>query len=709
MKNLNKIVFKKGTYGAIILFFVFSYFFSNQLIVNSQNLFSDLFQADDSENAGKFIDDPLRFIDNNDNSITDISTKLSWTKCDYGLAGQYCDIPNYCGFDGTAQDSWGLKTEGAPFCDSNLGTTKSVNLGCTMQSDTKGRRDWTDDSGVAACANSVLCKDGSFITVDWRTDIMHNPNEYPSTVDKMQTFMADVPMSAKERACENHGGISKSKWYLPSLEELKSLYDENEENGLSSNRFPNSVGTYQSNTVYDLEKMSIANFTFSQNGGEESSCVISGPVKCVSEEVGQLEKDESVINPPVLKSENNKLLAVTPADFDDIGKIISDLGIPYDEINDVDIESLDVLRKYNAVFINCSGSIYNTEKAAGVIREYVNLGGSVYASDWASDLIQQAFPEMIFFSEDIDTGTAEVLAKVANPGLVTILGKKSVMIDFDMGSWKLIDHVGSNTDIYITGPIISESGTPMGNKPYAVSFQYGDGNVLYTSFHNEAQVEEDVKKILEWFVMKNGYWQIISEAREMSEGKNNLLEIVDAVKPDSKKEYSIKTNNGKKMEILIYPTEGFPVDFILKDDNNAKIIDEKNIDTPFLKEILTNSQAYKLIIEPATKSQELSPFVISVNGDKDAIAGPSFMEKVSDFIETNKLKIANLTVKFVDKTKAVATIFVVVHICLYPIYDKFILKNANPILNRIYDASKSIIKIISDGFKNIINVLKTKK
>ena len=62
-----------------------------------------------------------------------------------------------------------------------------------------------------------------------------------------------------------------------------------------------------------------------------------------------------------------------------------------------------------------------------------------------------------------------------------------------------MDGVGSGTNILVQGDFETSEG-PMNDKPIMVSFTDGGGIVGYTSFHNEANITNDAKTILLYFI-----------------------------------------------------------------------------------------------------------------------------------------------------------------------------------------------------------------
>jgi len=175
-------------------------------------------------------------------------------------------------------------------------------------------------------------------------------------------------------------------------------------------------------------------------------------------------------------------LSVTSPGSDDIGSILKTLGLEYAAFNSTGFDC-DVL------FINClTGDTIDSAK----LNLFVKNGGCAYISDLASSHLEKAFPGYITYTNNGKTGT--VKAAVNDPELREILGAK-INIVYDLSSWSIVSkHKG---DCLITGKESPYNGTPM-----MFTFQYGEGSVFYTSFHNRAQASEKEKMVLQAMLLK---------------------------------------------------------------------------------------------------------------------------------------------------------------------------------------------------------------
>lgn len=197
------------------------------------------------------------------------------------------------------------------------------------------------------------------------------------------------------------------------------------------------------------------------------------------------------------KEENLKIL-VTNVGCDDVGSILKKLGYDYTVVSDDDLCNYEKIRDYNILFINCSmggNPLENKES----LKKFVKKGGALYVSDLSSSQISSAFPGYIEFSSG-GIGNQRVNATIVDKNLLEIIGP-NINIYFDLPFWVPIERVYENVHIYLLGSFKTDFGYKK-DKPILVSFKYGAGEVIYTSFHNHKQTTEMEEKLLKFLILK---------------------------------------------------------------------------------------------------------------------------------------------------------------------------------------------------------------
>ncbi len=355
-------------------------------------------------------------------------------------------------------------------------------------------------------------------------------------------------------------------------------------------------------------------------------------------------------------------LGVTPAGYDDMGAILSSMGYAADEISWEDLKSIDKLKQYSAIYINCSGDAdSNAEEIAPAIKQYVEEGGILYASDFAESIVSKAFPGKISFYDGGAMGSragavGKVNAKVVDAGMAAVLGKSEIEITFDLPAWAVMESTTGRTYMSGSAPILDLSGlmnnigdlnaanieeltqqaetmSSASNKsvdvPLVVSFEAGKGEVLYTSFHNEAQVTADVTKVLNWFANRAQAAGLAAQSRGLAaSGEEAVLEVVDSLQKNQTKTYTFNATGQADFQAVLN-FGGSSLGIKIKDPKGQTVADETVSQPPYQKAIAGATKGkYTFSVTAKDIPTNNYPFVLTVLGPKNAGAALQSNEAV---------------------------------------------------------------------------------
>ncbi len=213
---------------------------------------------------------------------------------------------------------------------------------------------------------------------------------------------------------------------------------------------------------------------------------------------------------------NELSIAVTPVGYDDIGSVLTSMGWTFTEIQGDQLSDYEFLAQFDVIFINCPVDVYDTSSpVTDSLERFVREGGTLYASDWAFEYIDTTFPGYIHYLDDPFNGADQsVIADIVDPGLAGFLNSPTVEIEFLLDSWVTIESVSDAVTVYLAGDYRLMDGTSDNDKPLSVSFAYGEGRVVYTSFHNEGQTTEEENKLLSYLVLLTTTEKISAQLQE---------------------------------------------------------------------------------------------------------------------------------------------------------------------------------------------------
>ena len=290
-------------------------------------------------------------------------------------------------------------------------------------------------------------------------------------------------------------------------------------------------------------------------------------------------------------------LGVTPPEFDDMGGLLDTLGhgYQYDTIAFHEFLRPEALKQYDVVFLTCGGvptdwlseRLRDSERgSAGVyrakpetvrslydnLRDFVRDGGTLYVSDLHFDVLVIAFPEFID-DHAAGRGTIQTVnARVVDEGLQKQLGDE-ISLRFDMRAWRPAAFRQSKVTTYLEGEYELVDGATR-NGPLLVSFSYGKGTVIFTSFHNEAQHSDLETLLLRYLVFASVTAREQEEARQVlvkggfSPSQRNLLALSTEDQPVA--DFYQNENTGTLQFVLGFANRGAELKLTLTSPKGKK-------------------------------------------------------------------------------------------------------------------------------------------
>lgn len=211
-------------------------------------------------------------------------------------------------------------------------------------------------------------------------------------------------------------------------------------------------------------------------------------------------------------------LAVTPAAHDDIASILAKFGEGYrfTTLRNQDLLSLQTLRSFDVLFLTCADVYAHDFQAALPLRKFVELGGTLYASDLRGDIVLAAFPEFRARMPALPGVPQEVEATVTDRGLQAYLNRSHIPLTFDAPGWRPAAFSTAKTTVCLKGRYRNQLGEDQ-IAPLLVKFQVQRGTVIFTSFHHTKNDTAIVQKLLDYLVFASVNARSEARVRELME------------------------------------------------------------------------------------------------------------------------------------------------------------------------------------------------
>lgn len=292
-------------------------------------------------------------------------------------------------------------------------------------------------------------------------------------------------------------------------------------------------------------------------------------------------------------------LAVTPKEYDDMGKLLDELGEGYrwEPLRYDDLLHPEVLSEYDVVFFTCGGvprRWLGRQRALGArpgsdlheirqgyrsrlkesLRTFVGRGGTLYASDWRFKALAIAFPEVVDRSLAVRGAVQTVRADVLDPALQRRLGTE-LELRFDKPSWDPAAFRGEDVITFLRGRYKTVAGDYR-TAPLLVKFPYEDGAVIFTSFHNEAQNSKMETELLRYLVfasvlareqtsahrtlVRGGFSPVEASLLSASAGDQSITESYHAEQSGDLRFVLAFEDRGAKLKLTVTGPDGHPIE-----------------------------------------------------------------------------------------------------------------------------------------------------
>ena len=213
-----------------------------------------------------------------------------------------------------------------------------------------------------------------------------------------------------------------------------------------------------------------------------------------------------------------KILVVSGS-FDTLTNVLDRLDLDYTEnVNNTELTYLlsnpvDLL-EYDILFFPCGSRFVGLENSGGDmqlmmnnLRNFVEQGNSIYASDWSHEFVRQIFPESMTFHDPPRVGDDQVFAEaqVVSPPMQMLLNSATVELVYNLPGVGQVIEANPPSVVHFRSDVSYDNGSGvLYGVPLMTSYTdpIRGGTVIYTSFHNSAQASGDMEAILNFMIFQ---------------------------------------------------------------------------------------------------------------------------------------------------------------------------------------------------------------
>ncbi|MDY6969134.1 MAG: hypothetical protein SVR08_10855 [Spirochaetota bacterium] len=332
---------------------------------------------------------------------------------------------------------------------------------------------------------------------------------------------------------------------------------------------------------------------------------------------------------------NRKEIAVVKSQFDRIEKVLKRFRIPYSMIQCRDLEEGETYKNYRAIFFPCGidnpietnvnilsrgtslqavilkkdFSEINKEKIYTNIKSYIKGGGAGYFSGYSYEFLQGAFNVFKFHDNFPNMGIPGKITAFLKKDLLCYKRKIRANLFMSHSGWIAIESV-KEADVLAEGLYKTSRGEKFG--PLISIFKRGDGEALYTSYHNCGHNMELLRYIIFRISYKYLLDRIVHKAWKWEQKPDTA--IVDSIQKWEKiRSYYLHLATGENTIYITSDMGLFQVDIYDMNENLILSRDSSerdfhiNIDVEF-------DSSYLLRLYPSSPREKGAYAILSAEG-----------------------------------------------------------------------------------------------
>ena len=320
---------------------------------------------------------------------------------------------------------------------------------------------------------------------------------------------------------------------------------------------------------------------------------------------------------------------VTSGDkLDDLGGVLAAMNIPYRSITRAELEDDVFLDKLCALFIASDSAV--GREAAPRLARWVERGGSLYVAGSAFDVLLDAFPGHLQLASGGQAPSGFTQIEV-DPEVEAALGKE-VWIQASGASWPQVEPGKLGARVYARARL------PSGNIPVVLSFNAGQGWVVYNILNAASDATDGQQKLARFFAIRTLFARDASRALQRFPAAYAApILIADTLKPSAEFSYTARAGDDWDAALV---WNGGTLSMTLLNPISTTVA-QQSANTPLVMPVRNGAGgAWKMAVSSIDATSANAPFLLMVIPRRgtnllNAVPSPLQLSTDASILESN--------------------------------------------------------------------------